>query len=213
VCDPIGRLYECELNRLDGKTVEARVLSVQSSASEPPYEAVLCQAVPKGDKMDLIVQKAVELGVSRVIPVESQHCITKIKPEARAKKRERWQRIAGAAAKQCGRGKIPQVDEPVRFETLLHLAPAGCGYFCYENGGESLKTVLREEQSRLNGTSVIYFLIGPEGGFSHEEAVAADQAGWRAVSLGDRILRTETASLFFLSALSYEIEIESDIRK
>ncbi|MCI8332530.1 MAG: 16S rRNA (uracil(1498)-N(3))-methyltransferase [Clostridiales bacterium] len=213
VCDAAGQLYECELTKLDGKTVEARILSVQPSVSEPPYEAVLCQAIPKGDKMDLIVQKAVELGVSRVIPVESQHCVTKIKPEARAKKRERWQRIAEAAAKQCGRGKIPQVEEPIRFEALLSLAPDGCGYFCYENGGDSLKTMLHQERTKRDKAPVFYFLIGPEGGFSCEEALAADQAGWRTVSLGSRILRTETASLFLLSALSYEIEIESDIRK
>ncbi|MCI8589384.1 MAG: 16S rRNA (uracil(1498)-N(3))-methyltransferase [Clostridiales bacterium] len=213
VCDDTGQLYECEITRFDGKTVETRICSVQPSISEPPYEAVLCQSIPKGDKMDFIIQKAVELGVSRVIPVESQHCITKLKPETRAKKRERWQRIAEAAAKQCGRGKIPRVEEPIRFETLLHMAPAGCGYFCYENGGDSLKTILQQKCAGQYTGSVFYFLIGPEGGFSCEEALAAKQAGWRAISLGHRILRTETASLFFLSALSYEIELESDIRK
>lgn len=203
VCDGTGTLYKCTVDTMDGVQVRLTIDDSMPADTEPPYEAVLCQAIPKGDKMDLIVQKAVELGVSRIIPFESANCVAKIKPEQREKKTARWQRIAEEAAKQCGRGIIPKVCEPMSFSLLLTECSGRYRYFCYECGGEPLS----EAFSGIgNDMDPVYFMIGPEGGFAPSEAEAAVVSGFTAVSLGRRILRTETASLYFLSALSYEVE-------
>lgn len=203
VCDGTGALYRCTVTAMDGVQVELSIDSELPADTEPPYEAVLCQAIPKGDKMDLIVQKAVELGVSSIIPFESANCVAKIKPEQREKKTARWQRIAEEAAKQCGRGIIPRVCPPCSFEEML----AGCRgkhrYFCYECGGQALSEALSGVGA---DNDPVYFVIGPEGGFSPSEAERTVAAGFAAVTLGRRILRAETAPLFFLSALSYGFE-------
>ena len=203
VCDGTGTLYRCTVTAMDGVKVVLSADETVHADTEPPYEAVLCQAIPKGDKMDLIVQKAVELGVSRIIPFESANCVAKIKPEQREKKTARWQRIAEEAAKQCGRGIIPTVDMPCSFEDMLDLCSGSHRYFCYECGGQ----VLTEALSGIGEDSdPVYFMIGPEGGFSPSEADKTVAAGFTAVTLGRRILRAETASMFFLSALSYGFE-------
>lgn len=203
VCDGTGALYKCTVIAMDGVKVELSVDEKLPADTEPPYKAVLCQAIPKGDKMDLIVQKAVELGVSRIIPFESVNCVAKVKPEQREKKTARWQRIAEEAAKQCGRGIVPVVEPARTFEEMLTECCDGHKYFCYECGGQVLSEALSGVGS---DDDPVYFMIGPEGGFSPAEAEKTVAAGFAAVSLGRRILRTETASLFFLSALSYEFE-------
>ena len=203
VCDGTGALYRCTVTDMDGVSVTLSVDETVTADTEPPYEAVLCQAIPKGDKMDLIVQKAVELGVSRIIPFESANCVAKIKPEQREKKTARWQRIAEEAAKQCGRGIIPLVDKPCSFEDMLKECDGSHKYFCYECGGQALSEALSDVGE---DDDPVYFMIGPEGGFSPSEAEKTVAAGFTAVTLGRRILRTETASLFFLSALSYGFE-------
>lgn len=221
VCSNEGLLYKCALISLDGKRVRARILSAAPAAEEPCYEAVLCQAIPKGDKMELIIQKAVELGVARIIPVESSRCVARVKPEARLKKTERWNKIAEAAAKQCGRGRVPVVEAPVLLQTLLDRMGSVGGdsdsqsdtgsfrFFCYEGGGQPLKEVFCGHEFKGCEHPKLYFLIGPEGGFAAEEAQEAQRAGWQPVTLGRRILRTETASFYCLSALSYEREVSS----
>lgn len=202
VCDGAGTVYTCALSAFDGERVTCRILSRCASATDPPYEAVLCQALPKSDKMDLVIQKAVELGVSRIQPFESANCVAKIKSDAREKKTARWQRIADAAAGQCGRGVLPTVAQPIGFDALLAQVQ-GHRFFCYECGGMPLHEAFAV-LPRAPGT--VYFMIGPEGGFSPAEAERAQACGWQAVSLGARILRTETAGLYFLSSLSYQME-------
>ena len=199
ICDGEGNEYKCVCETFARDSADCRVLEKRAAANEPPYRAVLCQAIPKQDKMDYIVQKAVELGVYRIVPFESANCIAKIKPEAAEKKTERWQRIAESAAKQCGRGIIPEVCRPISFAEVLRMQ--GNKFFCYEAGGGELGECLRATRK-----DEILFMIGPEGGFSPAEAQAAADAGWQPVTLGKRILRTETASLYFLSVLSYEKE-------
>ncbi len=203
VCDGTGTLYKCTVTAMDGVQVALSVDEELSADTEPPYEAVLCQAIPKGDKMDLIVQKAVELGVSRIVPFDSANCVAKVKPEQREKKTARWQRIAEEAAKQCGRGIVPTVEPPKTFEEMLAECCGGHKYFCYECGGQALTEAFAGVST---DDDPVYFMIGPEGGFSPSEAEKIVAAGFAAVSLGRRILRTETASLYFLSALSYEFE-------
>ena len=203
VCDGRGSLFRCTVTAMDGVRVELSIDEELAADTEPPYEAVLCQAIPKGDKMDLIVQKAVELGVSRIIPFESANCVAKIKPEQREKKTARWQRIAEEAAKQCGRGIIPTVGEPCTFAQMLATCGGKHRYFCYECGGQALPEAL---SGVGEDDDPVYFMIGPEGGFSPAEAESAVASGFTAVTLGLRILRAETAPIFFLSALSYGFE-------
>ncbi len=210
VCDKQA-VYLCELVAFDGETVTAHVLERTVVDSEPSYTAYLYQALPKGDKLDTVIQKAVECGVSGVTPFESSRCIVRMKPEAEARKTERRSRIAEEAAKQSGRGIIPAVEPTVDFSAMLNAAAeADLVLFCYEGGDtRPLPAVLREAESRMptDRPPKIAIVIGAEGGFSPEEAAAACARGFCMVGLGPRILRTETASGFVLACLAYAFEL------
>ena len=148
--------------------------------------------------MDWIVQKAVELGVSQIVPVRMERCVSRPDGKASQKKTDRWQKIAAEAAKQCGRGILPQVCPPTDFhQALIQAAQAEVFLFCYEGGGESVSRLITQK------TKTVSVLIGPEGGFSLPEAEAARKAGGVPVTLGKRILRTETAPLAALSVIMY----------
>lgn len=212
VCDPQGTAYECELTGFFPDCVTATVKSFGRDASEPPYRATVYQALPKGDKLDQVIQKAVECGAVGIVPFESSRCVMHAKAENEEKKRERRQRISLEAAKQSGRGMVPQVGATVSFrEALRQAATADLPLFCYE--GE--KTVsLAKALSERRGTAAfsgeaptISLMIGSEGGFSPEEAEEAVRAGMIPVGLGKRILRTETAASFALSCLVYALEM------
>ncbi len=212
VCDGL-REYHCEIISFDEDVrVSARVVSSTSLRNEPPYSVTLYQALPKGDKLDMIIQKAVECGADAIVPFESERCVVRMRPEAETRKTERRARIAVEAAKQCGRGRLPVVCPTIAFEEMLcRAATADIVLFCYE-GEETipLKKVLC--QKRNDGTldqehPQIAVIIGSEGGFSPREAAAAGEMGFFSVGLGGRILRTETASGFVLSCLVYEFEL------
>ena len=210
VCD--GRaVYLCELTAFDSETVTASVLSTSPIDSEPPFRAHLYQALPKGDKLDTVIQKAVECGASAVTPFESSRCIVRQKPEAEARKTERRARIAEEAAKQSGRGVIPTVYPTVSFSAMLdEAAAADLVLFCYEaEGTRSLRDVLETAIPTLPTDRVprVAIVIGSEGGFSPEEAAAARERGFAMTGLGPRILRTETASGFVLANLVYALEL------
>ncbi len=202
VCDRQGTVYTCKVQSMDGKSAVCAVLSCEAADTEPPYEAVLCQAIPKGDKMDLIVQKAVELGVSRILPFESENCVARVRADARDRKTARWRKIAEQAAGQCGRGRVPTVEFPVAFEEMLTALPTGKRLLCYERGGAPLAAAL----SGVEPGQRVSVMIGPEGGFAAQEAERAMGAGWEPVTLGKRILRCETAPLYVLGALSFLFE-------
>ena len=214
VCDQ-ENAYLCEMLSFDGETATARILSANPVDTEPPFSARLYQALPKGDKLDTIIQKAVECGVTEVIPFESSRCIVRAKPEAEARKTERRCRIAEEAAKQCGRGIIPPVRPTVPYADALTMAAgADLILFCYE-GSRVIPLPVALEQagllSDLRGAESrkpeIAIFIGSEGGFSPEEVTAATAKGAVPVGLGKRILRTETASGFVLSSLVYALEL------
>ena len=208
VCDSVGNEYECEIiSFADDKEVRAEIKAVGRSAGEPRYHIDLFQALPKGDKLDSIIQKAVECGASEIYLFQSERCVVRIKKENEERKNERRQKIAESAAKQCGRGMIPTVHEAVDFKDMLALATKDdlC-LFCYEGKGtRPIGQVLAE---RL-GSSVktISIIIGSEGGFSEKEASEAEAAGMVPVGLGSRILRTETASGFALACISCMTEL------
>ena len=205
VCDMAGVEYECAVTSV-GDTVFADVLSEKKSDTEPPYKATLYQALIKGDKFDTVVQKAVECGVSRIVPVLTERCVVRLTKKDCEKKIARWQRIADEAAKQCGRGALVEVCGLLTFnEAVKEAAKDSLPLFCYEaEDGTTLKSALRECGAVPKAVS---FMIGSEGGFSVSEAEYAEQNGMIPVGLGKRILRTETASSFVLACISYEFEM------
>ena len=205
VCDMQCNEYDCVLAEFNADNVVAEIISTRKIDNEPAMKVFLFQALPKGDKLDTVIQKAVECGVYEITPFESERCVVKVKADAEAKKTERRNRISLEAAKQCGRGYVPVVNPTVDFKTAVERACAcDLKIFCYEGEEEhSLKTLL---QGRGNAESAAIF-IGSEGGFSRDEVEYVLQKGMKPVSLGKRILRTETASSFVLSCIAYETEL------
>ena len=190
---------------MDGKTVRVDIVKSVPSCAEPPFHIRLYQSVPKGDKLDYIVQKAVELGISEIVPVYSARCIVKPTAAGEEKRFLRLGRIAEEAAKQCGRGRIPRVFPSVSFSDAVRGAQTENTFICYENEDSlSLRRYL-ETSFRCKGNMVAFF-VGPEGGYAKEEIELAASAGIPSVKLGARILRCETASGFVLSCISYAFE-------
>lgn len=214
VCDMQGTDYECELTDFLPDRVLARILKTHVCQTEPPYRAHVYQALPKGDKLDSVIQKAVECGASALTTFESERCVVRMKGENESKKVERRQRIALEAAKQSGRGLVPTVYPTVSFTNALKAAAgADLALFCYEGEGteplpQAIKRALRDW--KWEHIPTVSVMIGSEGGFSPTEAEAASRAGMIPVGLGKRILRTETASGFVLSCLVYALELEKD---
>ena len=204
VCDMQSIEYECELTDfLDGE-VRAKILTSKPSQNEPSCYIRLFQALPKGDKLDSIIQKAVECGVGEIIPFESERCIVRIKADAEDKKYQRRNKISESAAKQCGRSSIPEVKHSVGFADMLSLAAeSDVCLFCYEGDGTlPLGQILKERfLSGEEPPKSISIIIGSEGGFSQGEAKRCADTGMIMTGLGKRILRTETASGFVLSAI------------
>jgi len=202
VCAPDSRLYVGVLAEFGDGYVMATVAEEGVCTAEPPYRVRLYQALPKGDKLETIVQKAVECGVYEIIPFESRNCVAKEgnHPE---KKRERLNRIAAEAAKQCGRGILPKVLPTLSYcQMLAEAGRAALPLFCYEGEGtEPLGALLQGTETE------IAVVVGSEGGFAPEEVQMAKEAGFRLCGLGERILRCETAPTFVLSCLSLVREL------
>lgn len=200
--------YDCILEEFTDKTVKAKITYKYASATELPIRVHLYQALPKGDKLDFIIQKSVECGAFDVTPFESQNCVVKVKKDAEDKKCERRNKIALEAAKQCGRGIIPRVNPTLSFNQMVNDASKfDAVLFCYEGQGtEPMGTVLKnlKRKGEIHDIAVI---IGSEGGFSSAEAALARERGFYSIGLGKRILRAETAAVFALSSVVYEFEL------
>ena len=183
----------------DAVTVELR--ERRPSRSELPCSVTLYQALPKGDKLDFIVQKAVELGVSAVVPVLTGRCVSRPDKKGMAAKLERWNRIAREAAGQSGRGILPEIRPLLPYPAALsQMKNAQCPILFYEKADRPLGDAL----SSRPGT--VSFLVGAEGGFSPEEVQQAQAAGLAVCTMGPRVLRCETAPLYALSAIGYVYE-------
>ena len=205
VSDGLVTDYICDLEQLEAGCVRGRILERKPFDVELSSRLILYQGLPKGDKMELIVQKAVELGVSRIVPVSLKRCVVKLDAKKAEAKRRRWQAVAESAAKQSGRSVIPQVDPVMTLEEALRDAKAlDFRLIPYEcaRGMEEARSVLGKIQK---GRSTGVF-IGPEGGFEKSEVEAAVEAGAHPISLGRRILRTETAGICILSVLMFHLE-------
>ena len=192
VCDGEGAEYLCTLVRIRDEECVLEIKEKIDGKTESPIFITLCMAYPKGDKLETVIQKAVELGASRIIPFESSRCIKRPKAEKMEKQTQRLSRI-------------PEVTRPMSYsEMLTEAAGASLSLLCYENeDGKTLKDALPEKMPES-----ISVIVGSEGGFSPEEAAMAKEAGAVSVSLGNRILRCETAPSFALSALSFRYEIK-----
>ena len=207
--DGISRSYICELETIGEAEIRAKILTEDTNMSELPAELYLFQGLPKSDKMELIVQKAVELGAAEVIPVAMKNCVVKLDAKKAAAKTARWQEIAKSAAKQSKRSRIPVVREPVNYREAVALAgELDVVLLPYEN--ERGMAATREVMERIAPGQSVGIFIGPEGGFDPSEIALAKEEGMHLVSLGKRILRTETAGLATLSILMYHIESVSE---
>lgn len=205
VFDGSGMEYEARLIKVDKAEALAEILSSRLSDTEPRLRVTLLQGIPKGEKMDWIVQKAVELGVYQVIPVITQHTVVKLDQKERQKKAERWNRIAREAAKQCKRAFVPQVLTPVSLDEMLKLRDNyDAAVLLYEN---EQKKCLKELMIcyTINKIGDIALFVGPEGGFSSLEVYKCFQNGFAVAGLGKRILRSETAAISGLSIIMYEM--------
>ncbi len=211
VCDMQKIEYDCELCEFGADYVRAKVISEKPSDTEPPYEIRLYQALPKSDKLDVIIQKSVESGASEIIPFESERCVARADTDIRKeeKKLERRQRIANEAAKQCGRGILPVVRTPMKYREMLASAMESELVLFFYEGDDTvpLRQFLAERFPTGEIPKSISVIIGSEGGFSISEVDAARVAGADICGLGRRILRCETASGFALACLCYNFEL------
>jgi 16S rRNA (uracil1498-N3)-methyltransferase len=201
VCDGQGRSYLVALTDLGSDAVQGRILRELDDKSEPDLKITLAQGLPKGDKMDLIVQKGTEVGLARFLPVEMARCIVQYDAKKEQKRRERWQKIAKEAAEQSHRALVPDVLEGTSFKRwLTSLGEYDLVLVPYEaEKAHGLREVLAANPDAKR----VCVLIGPEGGITEEEIAAATAAGAIPVTLGPRILRTETAGLVAATCIYY----------
>lgn len=203
ISDFHGTDFDCEIVSFEDNEVELQIIDKCNCESEPNVKVRIFQSVPKGDKLDMVIQKCTELGAFDFTPVLSSRCISRPDEKAAKKKCERWQKIAQEAAKQSGRGIIPQVNEVINFNTAIEqMAQCSLAMLCYEcEDSYSIKSCIKENAEKLCDGATVAIFIGPEGGIAPDEAEKAKINGIISVGLGKRILRTETAPLFALSAV------------
>ncbi len=192
LCDGRSTEYQTVIDRFEEDTVVLRITEVTVSTAEPTLKVTLYQGLPKGDKMEWIIQKAVELGVTRIVPVAMCRSIVKVGDKAE-KKQKRWQTIADEAAGQSGRGILPTVCVPMTWQEALSDMQGTPTIVCYEGGGKPFSALVSRGQTALS------LVIGPEGGIAPEEIETLLQNGAQVATLGPRILRCETAPLAALA--------------
>lgn len=204
LCDQQGTDYSVSIESISKQSIRTTILDKQISKGEPSIDVVLYQGIPKSTKMDLIIQKCTELGITRIVPVMTAHTVVKLESEKdEAKKVVRWTKIVEEAAKQSKRGRVPTIEMPMTFENALEDSKKlGLSLIPYELEQEvSIKTALSAKQPNSIG-----FFIGPEGGFDSYEIDKAKQAGAIPITFGSRIMRTETAGFAILICIMYEYD-------
>lgn len=207
IFDGLGHAAICRIKAIDRGQVHCQILS-REATSPPAHPITLCQAIPKGGNMELIVQKAVELGVSTIQPLITTNTVAR--PESAEKKNAKWQRIALEACKQCGQNHLPEIKLPMSFETWLEELELFDTRLiaALDEHAIHLKSHFSSHPPQHN----IALLIGPEGDFSPQEYEAAFQAGFQAISFGNIVLRVETATLYGLSILQHELSSQVNSR-
>ncbi len=204
VCDSRGIDYEARIETVEAKRIVCEIISKKQSASEPPIKVTLFQGLPKASKMEYIIQKTTELGISEIVPVKLSRCVVKLDGQKdERKKTDRWQKISEAAAKQSGRGIVPKIGDVITLGEVIERSKEFDIFFVpYEC--EEQKT-LKETLLSKDNVKTVGFIIGPEGGFDAAEAELIRNSGIETVTLGKRILRTETAGEAVLAMTMYEI--------
>lgn len=196
LCDNCENDSLCEIVTANKELIELKVLDSRRNDAEPDTRITLYQCLPKSDKMDFIVQKATELGAAGVVPVLSKRCVSRPDEKSALKKVERWQKIAEEAAKQSGRGRIPEIFPLTDFRSAVReYKDKGTGILFYECGGKKISQLITKETVKIG------VFIGSEGGFEPEEAAFAEENGIASATLGKRILRCETAPVAALAVL------------
>jgi 16S rRNA (uracil1498-N3)-methyltransferase len=204
VFDGAGKEFRCTVREFvrDGAVLDV-LEGVEPGRPESPLDLTLAIALLKGEKFDLVVQKAAELGAARLVPIITARADVRIRTDADAKRKvARWQRIALEAAKQCGRARLMGIAEPVEFKAVIDCTahPKDLRMMFAERNGKTLADATHDAQS---GSQKVFSLIGPEGGWTDEEIELARECGWQIVTLGGRTLRAETAAIAIVALLQH----------
>lgn len=208
ICDQdTEKSYICEIEKIGNESILTNIIEELQSYDDN-IKVDIYQGLPKADKMELIIQKSVELGVNSIIPVAMKRCVVKIESKDESKKIARWQKIAESAAKQSGRSTIPEIKNIVNIEKIIQLIKEyDCVIVAYENEkNNTIKRELLEIKEKVHDKVKIAVIIGPEGGLEEKDVELLKHNGAKIVTLGHRILRTETVALNVLSVIMYELE-------
>lgn len=207
ICNKENRkAYKCEIMFIEESKISAKILEELEENIGNSIKVDIYQGLPKADKMELIIQKSVELGVNNIIPVAMKRCIVKIESKDEHKKIDRWQKIAESAAKQSGRNIIPEVKNIHKIQDICNkVEEYDIILVAYENEKQN-KLKYQLEKLRNNSQVEIAVVIGPEGGLEETDVNLLQEAGAKVITLGNRILRTETVALNVLSIIMYELE-------
>lgn len=200
--------YLCEIDKIEEKSIDCNIIEKLENNTESNVKVTIFQGLPKADKMELVIQKSVELGVYDITPLQMKRCVVKLNEKDKLKKIQRWQKISEVAAKQCGRNIIPKINNIVNVKEVCNL----CNEYdivliAYENEKENtLKKELKNLKKLDKEEIKVAVIIGPEGGIAPEEIEMFEENEAKIITLGNRILRTETVALSVLSIIMYELE-------
>lgn len=199
--------YDCEIKEINKKQVILNILKKYENTTEPKIKVTLFQALPKQSKMELIIEKCVEIGINEIIPIETKFCIAKSN-DKKENKKERWQKIAETAAKQCNRGIIPKIKDTIDIKDIKDLYADFDAFIVAYEKEKNLDIKSYFNSIKNDEIKKIGIVIGSEGGFDVSEIDFLKSIGLKSVSLTSRILRTETAPIYLLSILLYEMDLE-----
>lgn len=211
ICDQnTAKNYRCKIEQIEEKEIYCNIIEEIQSEVEPHIQVSIFQGLPKADKMELIIQKAVELGVYDITPIEMNRCVVKLNEKDKIKKIQRWQKISESAAKQSGRDRIPTINSIINVDTLCkEMKNYDFVLVAYENEKENtLKKELKKIENDQKDKMKLAIIIGPEGGITEDEISKFKQNNAKIVTLGNRILRTETVALNMLSVIMYALEMD-----
>lgn len=199
--------YTCGIFKLNADNIECIIFNETGSNAESNIHINVFQGIPKSDKMELIIQKCVELGASEITPVEMKRCVAKINDKDKVKKISRWQKISEVAAKQCGRDIVPKINDVTNIKNICNLTKEyDIVLLAYESEEENtLRNELIKLKDNKNKSLKIAIIIGPEGGLDKEEVDILKENGAKVITLGKRILRTETVAFVLASIIMYEL--------
>ncbi len=211
ICDCMtSKNYICKIEQIKEKDIYCHIVDEIESHVEPHIQVSIFQGLPKADKMELVIQKSVELGVYDITPVEMKRCVVKLNEKDKLKKIQRWQKISEGAAKQSGRDRIPTIHPVINIHTLCeNIEEYDLVLVAYENEKvHTLKQELKKVKNDNHKEMKIAIVIGPEGGIDKEEIAKFEEYHAKIITLGNRILRTETVALNMLSVIMYELEMD-----